>query len=161
MSTIAYRDGIMAADSFVTGEGTVWGAGAAKIVRSPGGWLGGATGALSFSVAFTRWLNAVKGEELRSDQIASALGESFEESEALLVSPGGTIHVLPGRPVLCPIETFFIASGSGARFAMGAMAAGADAQSAVTIATALDVYTGGKIVTLSLLPGGTRIGGRP
>jgi ATP-dependent protease HslVU (ClpYQ) peptidase subunit len=44
----------------------------------------------------------------------------------------------------------FIAIGSGANLAMGAMAAGASAKKAIKIATQYDIYTGGELQNAQL-----------
>lgn len=54
---------------------------------------------------------------------------------------GSIIELGDGEPV---------GVGSGADFAIGALAAGADLETAVQIASVFDVYTGGDIVTLTV-----------
>lgn len=149
MSTIAYRDGIMAADSRLSGDGVAWGEvikiGIAEFYGIPGfgngSGLGGASGRLATTRELLAWLDNPAPPAPSSDD---------KEAEGIIVSPNGTIWLWAGTPRLTRIDTPYMAVGSGAKIALGAMAMGASAERAVEIAAQYDVYTGGRITTLSL-----------
>lgn len=65
-------------------------------------------------------------------------------------SNGDVFYAKDNLDLSGPLTVDFIAIGSGDAFAMGALAMGADAVEAVEIASELDVWTGGEIVTLSV-----------
>jgi ATP-dependent protease HslVU (ClpYQ) peptidase subunit len=59
----------------------------------------------------------------------------------------GKAFILTGkRVVFIPVETLFIALGSGAEFAMASMHHGASAEQAVETASVYDIYTGMGVV---------------
>lgn len=151
MTTIAYRDGIIACDSLVTAGGVRVGA-VDKIVRS-GPLLAGAAGSLGPCQKFLRWVRS--GEDLMEDF------EDFDEgSEGFVVFADGSIASFDddGR---CDYRAPYIAIGSGASFALGAMAHGASAEEAVRAASEHDTLTGLPIQTLAATtPTKTRKGSR-
>jgi len=147
MTTIAYRDGIMACDSCWTcGDGTVDTL-CTKIVRLSSGALLGSAGG-NDSRTIERLLDRVK---------TPAAVPSYEELAAirqdfigLLVLPKGQIYKIAAtaaQPDKCDecdlgawqIHGLFAAAGSGADLALGAMAAGKSAKEAVAIACRYDV----------------------
>jgi len=112
-----------------------------KITRSPSGCIGGAAGDIVFVNQFCQWIEA------------GAAGEppSFEEDMAgLLVDPDGRVFWWNGKSVLTEMHAPFHAEGMGRRFAIGAMAMGADAHRAVEVAAQYDMWTGGGIDVLRL-----------
>lgn len=135
MTTIAYRDGVVAADTLITANGMRAGE-MAKIMRR-GRLLVGFAGASRNFEAFRNWLSA-------------GMPGSFK-------SEGGNVFILaPGFPPIVwgdgdtpwreTAETWALGSGEAA--AMGAMQVGASAERAVQAAIALDVNCGGKITVL-------------
>jgi len=134
MTTIAYRDGIMAADSRVSlGEWTVpwcW----RKIERLPDGRLCGFSGNPYKQKAFVEWL--IDPSLARPD-----LGD---DSKAIVVDKArlARFYQYAGE---ADFDGPFFATGCGAIPALAAMHAGAGAAEAVRIASLLDPYTGGDI----------------
>lgn len=147
MTTIAYRDGVLAADTRCVRRGTI---GVARKLFCGAGWIAGACGEASDIHHFMRWYQA--GADL--DNLPTFLMYGDEETpsvEALIVTRGGverwTHHFQP-TPVLDP----YCAVGSGEQFATAAMYMGATAEEAVRVAMALDPGTGGTIEVLTFDP---------
>lgn len=140
MTTIAYRDGVLAADSLIS-SGTMRAGHMTKIARCPAGWIGGVSGGLEAISLFAEWLRTGRVGECPS------LGEN---SDGVLVRPDGTVFYVGPRGSLSQVRADFVAIGSGEKVAVGAMAMGADARRAVEVAAEHDTATGGEIVTLAL-----------
>lgn len=144
MTTIAYRDGLMAGDSG-SWRGGVKTAGAVKLAISVDGDLVGATGA---SAACYEFLQAVKTQPRHEwpRPIADRDGSSFQ---ALIVSLDGAVSVLEQfgeEEITAP----YYAIGAGAEIAMGAMYAGADAETAVFAAVEHSSYAAAPVVVIRL-----------
>lgn len=150
MTTIAYRNGFMAADSGVTSGSGLKIGNTMKMVQTESGILCGVAGDLHLCDVFQRFImildNAVG---LRSRSIEAPV--AGQEVNALVVFPDGyLLEIDEGRPVLDdPHEPVggLRAVGSGWPYAMAAMRAGADAAMAVHIAASLDPKTWGPIYT--------------
>lgn len=138
MSTIAYRNGILAADSMAYGgkwcasPGAKW-----KIWRLDNGdRLGVTTCNVGAGEALRDWLNGGGDRTL----------VPTEGLKAILVKTNGEVHVAEASVLFSgPIEVEFYAIGSGADFAIGAMAMGASAVEGVSCACRHDQHTGGPI----------------
>lgn len=144
MTTIAYRDGIIAADSGVTSGSSHVGY-ATKIGRGGGqykGWVAGVSGNLDWSRAF---LDSFE----KGDLLPQAKGD---EGGTLLISPRRQMFLWYGVYTPYRIRAPFYAIGSGCNEARGAMAAGASAIEAVRIAKRLDEGTFGPVKSLGLAP---------
>lgn len=140
MTTIAYRAGVIASDTLVSDDGSHVGQ-TRKIRRFREGCLTGAAGDMAVCQAFLNWipkqLDFMKSRfELHSDENFGAF--VFDPMIGHIIRFSG--H---GRPLMVSAE--FVALGSGADFAMGAMAHGATAVEAVRAAMHLDPWTGGNI----------------
>lgn len=138
MTTIAYKDGILAVDSAVTCDGRYEG--------SCKKWLQieGAVAAVSGqAMVLGRLKIAVDGDGFPDFDFST-----LHDSELLFVSRAGIFCVT--KVGLLKIEAPFAAIGSGAGIAYGAMAAGADAERAVEIACHYDNATRGPITALVL-----------
>ena len=72
MTIIAYRAGCLAADSHVTGSGTITGA-SVKIARNRKGDLAGATGDAVYGYAFRQWF--LKGDKETTHANANLFAE--------------------------------------------------------------------------------------
>lgn len=138
MTTIAYRAGILAADTRVIQGSSIIGR-ATKIVRRDDGALAGGAGDLPWVQAFHRWfLEGADGDPPPVEDgskgviiIRNKPIEMFEE--------GGAFEFRPP----------YFAFGSGKEFALGAMFAGASAPEAVKAAMNFDPGTGGRVMTLT------------
>lgn len=142
MTTIAYRDGVLAVDSAVSAGGFFEPNTTTKLIVGPcvmaahGGWL-------SYCVELQEW--AETGTPTKP--LPSPMPP---DSETIFVFSGGTVwwatraakddepqqRMYPHRPV-----ADFYAVGSGAHFAYGAMAAGAGAVEAARVACGHDCYS--------------------
>lgn len=146
MTTIVYRDGVLACDSRETEtNGTDGDYGyvvtnrCKKIFRLPDGRL---FGAAHSTEAGWRILHALQRGQRMPD-----VGN--EEIQAILVSTSGSYKIFEGA-VWTPTRARFYAIGSGARFALAAMRVGADAVKAAKVGRDMDVYSGGRIQVLRI-----------
>ena|SRR5687768_13962526 len=138
MTTITFREGIMAADSRMTLGGAVIG-NVVKIVRRDDGALCGGCGRLAWLQAFHEWF--LNGEQ-------DDLPDVDEDSMGLIARPKKPLQAFEEAGTY-EWKTPYFAMGSGRRFALGAMYAGASAQEAVKAAIKFDIYSGGKVISLS------------
>jgi hypothetical protein len=138
VTTIAYRDGVMASDSLITTETGLRFGECVKIGRAPDGTLAGASGPMRAMTLVLGWLQA--GAEGNPPEIDGVDG--------LVVRPDGSMFSWDGTG-LNAFHGKYAAVGSGGRIAFAAMAAGADAVRAVEIAIELDTSSGGKTKVLT------------
>jgi len=158
MTTIAYRDGILAADSRVTyGED-----GGARVHtckklfrktvtqgKKTFDVIIATAGESSPGMVFVDWY----GTNKPIPDLFLHLGGDFT---CLVLTPSGLFEY----DVYCRGEEItedFYAVGSGAKAALAAMHCGKTALEAVRIAARIDPYTGGRIVTESLAPKEKRV----
>lgn len=137
MTTIAYKDGVMAADTQATGDHH---SRVRKIERMADGTLVGACGAWRACHAAIEWLRC--GQEGKPPKMAGAW--------LLVVPPNGKVYYAEETWPPFPTTSKLGAIGSGAPLAMGAMEAGASALEAVRIAAKHDGNTSGPFHTLRL-----------
>lgn len=135
MTTIAYRDGVMVADSRGY-AGTAAPIGIKrKIHRLENGTLIG----ISCSVSGG-------SQEVLDWLMGGQVGEISEKTKArftaLVVHPGGEVEMfIDNDHSTGPLTAGYYAIGTGAEYAMGAMAAGCEAHDAVLIAISLDIWS--------------------
>jgi hypothetical protein len=137
MTTIAYRDGVLAADSLATSNGLrddygskIW-----KIGRV----LVGACGDRAICLKFREWVaNGLEGD---------SPFQGKEDGNGIVVAPGGNV-VCWGNHGPWPVSTPFYSLGSGYQIAIGALEMGATASEAVEIAARHDTSTGGRVAEL-------------
>lgn len=138
MTTIAWKDGVLAADSAVfRGEIRLPGA-AAKIIRLKDGSLLTCAGQFSGLLPMAQWFNT------GSEGVPPT-------------GPGSVIHVAVDGPLRIYEDagwvdhdrTLPLAWGSGGAVALGAMHCGADAVAAVATAIVYDVWSGGQVQSAS------------
>lgn len=153
MTTIAYRDGVIAADSCVSLQTEAGGARKfrceklyRKQVKGPRGkseWIViGLAGESAPGLVFLDWYGTDK--EKPTDLI-----EGSADFTALILTKRGLFEA----DAYCRPEKIlnrFYAVGSGAKAAMGAMYAGATAKRAVQIAAKIDPYTAGPFAVMGL-----------
>lgn len=149
MTTVAYRDGIMAGDSGNLYSNVMY-RGAVKVARGPDGSLHGITGGAGDAGEYIRWVLAgMPGEAPKPEPTNRE--EGLSAFVALVVPPGGSVLRLwtafgwedhHGVP--------FFAIGAGSEMAIGAMAAGATAEEAVAIVAEHSTYAAHPIRTVSL-----------
>lgn len=148
MTAIAYRDGVMAADTLVTGADMVRGR-CRKIVRSPVGVIAACAGEAGTSTMFRRWIEGGGVDDWINAGFGVERGFSPGVDRggfgAILVLPDATVVCLDwrGRPII--MEAAFYTEGAAEQILTGAMAAGASAEEAVRIAIAYDCGCGGEV----------------
>lgn len=139
MTTIAYRDGVLAADTLAC-----WGSnrdGFATKIRKRGAVLAGVSGALSAGQAFLDWFSS----GMKGDPPAMPDGEA--STFGLIVTPDDWVLIWGPRGWE-RTRNPTVAMGSGSEFAQGAMEMGASAEQAVRVAMVHDTKTGGEITVL-------------
>ncbi len=138
MTIIAYRDGVMAADTCVTDSFITNG----MKLHKKSGHIIGFCGDVAQALVFVDWFFNQKKN--RKPDLASETGW-----EALVLNKDGvTTWDRSLRPI--PMEDHFYAIGSGANLAMGAMEHGASAKKAVEIACKRDPYCRLPVTVLKL-----------
>jgi ATP-dependent protease HslVU (ClpYQ) peptidase subunit len=137
MTTIAYRWGVLAADSRMMSGGWKHRYSATKLFRLPSGDIAGVVGTYAEAVAFVTWLqNSETGDK-----------PALNEATVIRLRKDGSLTIYEQNASF-NITTEFGAWGSGSPAANAAMYMGADAAKAVEIAALLDDCTGGEVVTM-------------
>jgi ATP-dependent HslUV protease subunit HslV len=140
LTIIAYRDGILAADTSTMIDGNVH-LGRTKIARrATDGALIGSCGLSGFGDAFRRW--ALDGE-------IGAAPEVAKDSGGIIISAKGVVRIFDDACGCFELVPPYFAYGSGAPIALGAMFAGASAEEAVRAAIQHDRNCGGRVLALS------------
>lgn len=144
MTTIAYRQGIMAADSFA-GGGDVFDGSAIKLRQLADGGVLGFSGELSMLEHVVAWVergaNAYEPPPVKYDEDATWT--------ALIAYPTHVVYVEhTWRTVRLDAE--YHASGIGRQFALGAMANGASAEKAVIAACQHSIHTRLPVITMKV-----------
>jgi 20S proteasome alpha/beta subunit len=143
MTTVVYRDGVLAGDTRVTDPDIVPGS-HRKVFQSRHGWLYGASGKVASFVKFYKWAESHSTRLLKKDPPDG-------DYSGILVSPKGVAYfVEDGSVWRVPDDTDFIAIGSGRTGALGALYMGATALQAVEMALKVDTNSGGPIDSVSL-----------
>lgn len=142
MTTIAFRDGVMAADSRTTTENVI--SKVTKVFRKRVGKktvVIGVCGGVTASRKFVDWYGS--GDPMPEDLIPCG-GQDFDA----LIWDGSTLWLVEelGYPVA--VEEDYFAIGSGASFALAAMDCGKSAREAVRVACKRDCYSGLPVVTM-------------
>lgn len=136
MTTIAVRGGVIAADGQVTGGAAIITLKDRKIFRLPNGNIVGVSGPSEECDALIENLRKNKSYKCR-------------KLEAVMLDTRGRLYVYEGRKFKRENYEYY-AIGSGWKFAIGAMDAGASAKKAVDIAKKRDIYSGGRTFVVSL-----------
>ena len=144
MTTIAYRNGVMAADSFVIGDGVVYG-NSRKITKNKNGDICGGSGTLCILERFQKWF-----QDGEIGDCPKLIGEDDASAQIIVVRVDGRIQEFSKNGVFTYEDTPYVVVGSGGDIALGAMHAGANAYDAVRAAIHHDTRTGGTIRTLRL-----------
>ena len=145
MTTIVYRDGVLAADTAIFDRGCYCGP-TIKAYRAPSGVVGAAAGSLVDCLMFRDWLLGGQADPVPSFKSS--------DSEGIFINAPGQIMWLGNEQKLTHIMSEYIALGSGFRIAMGALAAGVTAERAVEICCDLDENTRRPVTVLHLEPKG-------
>ena len=152
MTTIVYRDGVIAADSWSTLTSEAGGARRHVCTKLDRKRIKGreviltAAGEVGPALIFFDWYGSAK-------PVPDIAQVQIGDFHALIVEPDGLYeadgYFRPWRVVEADSLGFY-AVGSGSKAALGALHMGADAREAVRIAALVDPYTGGDIVSMSL-----------
>ncbi len=141
MTVIAYRDGVLAADTQATLGHSQRGASVCK-VRKRGTVLAAAAGDSRGAIRFLDWF--VGG--LQPDATPS-MGEPDKDAQGYIFPPGGPILTF-SRTGWSKYHAEYDAFGCGCDYALGAMAHGANAIEAVQAALKHECMAGGPITVL-------------
>lgn len=140
MTVIAYRDGVLAADTAGWQDDIIT-CSVSKITKLPDGTLFASCGLLCDGAEHVRWLE--KGE--RRDQIPPRIED--ESFVGFHVMPNGDLYMVGRDHERNKIDAEYAAIGSHTEFLYGAMAAGASAEKAVELAIKICAFAGGKVET--------------
>ena len=159
MTTIAFRSGILAADSRVTVHTEEGGArvfDCDKLFRKRGTFLGreqdvilATAGESASGMAFVDWFGSGR-------DVPDIFVHGDADFTVLVLSEDGLFEFdkwCRGEKV----KNEFYAVGSGAKAALGAMHMGASARKAVEVACKVDPYTAGPVVTMRLKNGTPKV----
>ncbi|MDE4297112.1 hypothetical protein PXK56_18145 [Phaeobacter gallaeciensis] len=151
MTTIVYRDGVLAADTRAySGNPTPIGSKQKIHMLADGSIAGVSTTKPGISEAFIAWLN--DGGDLGDTE---RLGSDLD-LQALVVKQDGSVFYYHDSVVPSgPLYGQYFAIGSGDQYALGALSCGATADGAVAAASQHDPWTGGEIMKISLRPEAT------
>lgn len=143
MTTIAYRDGVMASDTAVTLGDTL--VGGIQKIFSVNGHIIGASGGREAIVPLLKWIedgmDAANMPTFPADDDAGFYAIIVDRAEPEKICYYWTTK--KGTVIVDPIEAEYFAVGSGKFLAMGAMAHGAGAQGAVRAAIKHDPHSAG------------------
>lgn len=139
MSVAVWDGKTLAADSQAVCAGTR--SRLRKIVKSPDGFLAAGVGTVSSFIPWLRWVQAGMPPEEQPT--------SLKDATVIIVEPRGRAFLFEGSATRMPLTERKWAIGSGADYALGAMAVGADAAQAVRAACRYNVDCGGPVVAMA------------
>lgn len=141
MTTVVYRDGVLASDSRVTCNDTIERGAYQKVYNLRDGSLFGWCGSMSDA---TKMLAYIEADADTDEPMWKG------DTTVISVDPKGRMWVNEGEGVWLRQKGKFGAWGSGSPFAYGALEFGADAVQAVKVARKFDGNTGGPVRTVRL-----------
>jgi len=147
MTTIAYRNGIIAADSRVTTSDESAGDYAGKCVKllRVGDNIVALQGDSSPGMAWLHWF----GEGMKDDTLRDQIRTSEADFTAVVLNKRGLwtwdSWLIPER-----VTARFYAVGSGTKAALGALHMGASAVQAVRVACKIDPWSAPPVISMSL-----------
>jgi 20S proteasome alpha/beta subunit len=139
VTTVAYKDGVLASDSRVTSGTFIYPGAYDKVFRIPDGSLYAFCGRVE---AGMRLLKSLMDDEDPPQWKSAATG--------IHIHTNGQIWTYEGGGLWLRDKGKYAAWGSGSPYAYGAMAANADAVEAVRIAKKFDNASGGSVKALRL-----------
>lgn len=149
VTVIAYRDGVMAADSLLTSNGMYQGE--AVKVRDINGCLVGISGTWGVACELFSWFEDECADRIKRPPATIHVDDDKYPVNMLIVNKrNGAVFYIDGLGFPQSVTSKFFAIGSGANVAMGAMEMGADAVKAVKVACKYDSYCGGRIRVVKL-----------
>ncbi len=138
MTTIAFRENVMAADSAVWLD-DLFTHRTRKIFRLKDGSVAGFCGALNDALALIRWLDGNKDEKV-----------NWSEATILVATPSGRMLMYDAEKPVVIRKTKYIAIGTGSAVALGAMFCGGSAVDAVAAACEHDARTKGPVFSMKV-----------
>ena len=142
MTTIAFAEGTIAADSQMTSGGAKLRI--KKLHRLSDGSLFAGSGEVALISRMLKWAEAGFPEKPRPRITEDS------EIECIVVRPNGAIWLVDDKLEPLEIDEPFAAIGSGFAYALGAMACGKSAVEAVEIAARFDADTSAPLHTMEL-----------
>lgn len=136
MTTIVFKKGVMAGDSQIT-DGNHNFSQVQKVFKLDG-YLLGVAGTFSECQGYKSWIETSMDMKVFPE-------ETEVDGCALLYDTNKELLYLLEKNEKIILGDEFVAIGSGAQFAIGALEQGASAKKAVQVASKYDVYTGGDI----------------
>lgn len=149
MSTIAYRDGVIAGDSIMTWCDQL-SDGIEKVGRTEN-YLFGYAGRYNFMRPIYEWVahldkQGVHPEDFYKHQDEMPdLPDGGSAGNAIIVNRDGEIFMVSFDGFAGRIFRDYDAVGSGSDYAIGALLHGASAEEAVSLASVVDAHSGGRI----------------
>lgn len=141
MTAVAYRDGVISADTMTTHNYVK--AHEPKVIKKEGHLFGVAGEACPSNEDLVSWF--------LKNKVRESLPEFKNHSFTMMVIyPEGNIKLIDNTGRFYPIKDKFWAIGSGAEVCFGAMEMGASAQEAVKAAIKWQKDCGGKVITRKL-----------
>jgi hypothetical protein len=148
MTVIAYKDGVMAADTMLSAHNSQ--SRAQKIVRLPDGGVAGGCGLWTRAYSVLSWLadggdaGARKGDSPEPPNVADA--------QVLIARPDGSLWLLEDEFPAYPLRDAIASIGCGSDAALMAMTLGLSAVEAVSRVTRQDVLCGDPVQSLEVVP---------
>lgn len=141
MTTIVYRNGILAADTRSTRNDTIEPSESNKVFRLKDGRLFAWCGKSGIGIRVREWFN--------NPRLSLP---SYEDTEggAVIVATNGELFTFECGALVPAAKAPYLAMGSGRHEAYGALAMGASARKAVSVAMQFDTSTGGRVTWLRL-----------
>jgi ATP-dependent protease HslVU (ClpYQ) peptidase subunit len=155
VTTISYKDGIMAAEGKMTlGDMVI------KLDTEKVFWVNnhlvGVCGRARAINTFVTWLQKMTDYHIVNQEVGELVDlvppalEDDEGYSALVVTPSRQVLMYEGNTPIDMGLDVPMSVGSGSCFALAAMKAGNSAEEAVKVACSLDVYSGGEITVVQL-----------
>jgi len=141
MTTIAYRDGLLCADTMAIHSNGLKMYVATKVFKVPDGWVSGCGNPRDIA----------KFVEMYKEGVLEADTFNGEDWEIIKVNTKGKFELWNHELVPLSIKGRFYATGSGSSYAMGAMEQGATAYEAVQVSCKYDDGTGGTVTTVKCI----------
>lgn len=144
LTVIAYKDGVMAADTQLTDGNSA--CRVRKLVRLPDGGVAGGCGVWASAYAALRYLE--RGGDPTDAQEAGL--PEIADATVLIARPDGSLWLLEGRFPAYPLLDAEMAIGSGADAARMAMSLGLSAVEAVAGVTGQDLLCGDPVQSMAV-----------
>lgn len=150
MSTVVYKDGIMAGETLAVCSDERYG-GVEKVGRTEN-YLFGFAGRLGYMRPTYKWIEALDKEGvhpqdffMHADRLMVDEGE--HDGACIIADRDGNLWFIELDGHTHPVTRPFESIGSGGRYALGAIAHGASAVEAIECASMLDVNSGERIMS--------------